>query len=350
MEADPSKKKEEELYILVIMDGEKLINKFKNYLPPITSKPNVHVTIINTYTYEKDVEALKDIKFNVFCCLPFNMKCVVDILNMFPTIKWIHNLTVGLEGFFSNKEFVEKLDNNLTLTNGRGAYSEPLVEMVMTGMLYFSFKVFDYVEGMQNRDWNRPKNKKMIYEKNLLIYGYGCNGACLAKKAKESFNMKVNGVVRTIRDDIKGKEFVENIYTIKTVPDNVINEADYIFSTMPSSDETRNIFDKNFFNKMNKDAVFLNIGRGDAVVEDDIADALNNDKIRGAFLDVTAQEPLDKNSKLYDISPRKLLISNHSMGVVDDYFQLGIKFFVDNVLYYLENGKQLNIVPKDKGY
>ena len=45
---------------------------------------------------------------------------------------------------------------------------------------------------------------------------------------------------------------------------------------------------------MNKNAVFINIGRGTAVVEKDISDALNNNTIRGALLDVTQKEPLEK--------------------------------------------------------
>ena len=140
--------------------------------------------------------------------------------------------------------------------------------------------------------------------------------------------MKITGVVRTMRDNILGKEYVDELYAIKDLPDKAINEADFIYATLPSTPETVNIFDKNFFAKMNKGAVFINIGRGTAVVEDDIIFALDNNIIKGAVLDVTQKEPLEKESKLYNISPTKLLITNHSLGVAIENREKGLNFFV----------------------
>ena len=71
--------------------------------------------------------------------------------------------------------------------------------------------------------------------------GYGNNGVCLAKIAKSGFNMKIIGVNRIKRNDIVGKEFLDELYTIKELPDDVINKADYIYATLPSTQETDNI-------------------------------------------------------------------------------------------------------------
>ena len=190
----------------------------------------------------------------------------------------------------------------------------------------------------------------MLQNKKLLIIGYGHNGVCLAKRAKNGFEMKVIGVVRTIRDNISGKEFTDELYAMKDLPDKVINEADFVYATLPSCPKTINIFDKNFFKKMNKNAVFINVGRGSAVVEDDIAYALENNIIRGAVLDVTQKEPLEKESKLYNISPNKLLITNHSLGVVEGYMNKAFVFFVKCLEYYIDNGKKMNVVDKDNEY
>ena len=54
---------------------------------------------------------------------------------------------------------------------------------------------------------------------------------------------------------------------------------------------------------MNKNSVFMNFGRGNAVVEDDIVEALEKYLIRGALFDFTLSEPLNKDTKLYNISP-----------------------------------------------
>ena len=162
--------------------------------------------------------------------------------------------------------------------------------------------------------------------------------------------MKIIGVNRTKRDNIPGKEFLDELYTIKELPDEVINKADYIYATLPSTPETDNIFDKNFFKKMKKEAVFINVGRGNVVVEEDIADALNNNIIRGAALDVTKKEPLDKNSILYNISPQKLLLTNHSFCDVPELTINGFNCFVDNLKNYIKTGKPINIVDKKRQY
>ena len=101
---------------------------------------------------------------------------------------------------------------------------------------------------------------------------------------------------------------------------------------------------------MNKDAVFINIGRGNAVNEDDIIEALENNVIRGAVLDVTKTEPLNKDSKLYTVSPSKLLITNHSLCIVPESNKNGFECFADNLKNYLKTGKPINIVDKTRQY
>ena len=61
--------------------------------------------------------------------------------------------------------------------------------------------------------------------------------------------MKVIGVNRTKRNDVPGKEYTDELYTMKELPDTKINEADYIYATLPSNSETDNIFDINFLKK-----------------------------------------------------------------------------------------------------
>ena len=216
-------------------------------------------------------------------------------------------------------------------------------------MMYFSYNIYSYTEYMKNKEWTRPRNKS-LFNKTLLIVGYGNNGVCLAKRAKCGFNMKVIGVNRTKRDDVPGKEFTDELYSIKDLPDKAINEADYVYATLPSNKETDNIFDKNFFKKMNKDAVFINVGRGNAVNEEDIADALENNIIRGAALDVTKKEPLEKDSRLYNISPSKLLLTNHSLCIVPEGTANGFECFIKNLKNYLKTGQPINIVDKERQY
>ena len=202
---------------------------------------------------------------------------------------------------------------------------------------------------MKNKNWSVHINNT-LKNKTLLIIGYGNNGISLAKKAR-SFNMKkIIAVKRKINEDFPGKDLVDEYFALENLPDNKIYEADYIYATLPETKETINIFDMNFFGKMNKNSVFINVGRGNAVVEDDIVEALEKNKIRGALLDVTPLEPLKKESKLYNFTPDKLLITNHSLCINEDTFETGMEFFYENLKNYLKTGNPLTIVDKKREY
>ena len=258
----------------------------------------------------------------------------------------MHSLAAGVEKLFT----IDSLWNNdnIILSNSRGAYSEALGEAGITSMMYFSYNLYSYIEKMKNKQWSLGINKK-LQNKTLLILGYGNNGVCLAKKAK-ALDMKIIGVKKNIKDSFPGKEYLDEIYTLDNLPDKSINEADFIYATLPETKETIKIFNKDFFKKMNKNAVFMNFGRGNAVVEDDIVEALENNIIRGALLDVTPNEPLNKDSKLFNISPDKLLITDHSLAFTDDIVDTGFEFFYKNLENYIKTGKPLTIVDKNRQY
>ena len=337
-----------EINILVIVEGPLFITAFNNLTEKLKEKhPNIHLYSISPKeNYEEELNKLKNIKFDILTGRPLFVKLTTDILNTFPSIKWMHSLAAGIEKLVP----IESLWNNdnIILSNSRGAYSECLGEVGITSMMYFSYNIYSYVEKMKNKEWPFRLNK-MLNKKILLIIGYGNNGVCLAKKAK-AFNMKIIAVKKNINGDYYGKEYVDEVYTLENLPDKTINEANYIYATLPETKETINIFDKNFFKKMNKNAVFMNFGRGNAVVEDDIVEALENNLIRGALLDVTLSEPLNKDSKLYNISPEKLLLTGHSLAFTDDIVDTGFEFFYNNLENYLNTGKPLTIVDKARQY
>ena len=337
-----------ELNILIIVEGPLFLSAYNKLEKKLKEKyPNIHLYSLSPKEkYEDDLNKLKDIKFDILSARPLFVKLTTDIIKTFPTIKWMHSLAAGVEKLFP----IESLWNNdnIILSNSRGAYSEGLGEAAMTSMMYFSYNIYSYVEKMKNKQWSLGINKK-LEKKTLLIIGYGNNGVCLARKAK-AFNMKIIGVKKNINGDFPGKEYVNEIYTLDNLSDKTINEADYIYATLPETKETIHIFNKDFFKKMNKNAVFINFGRGNAVVEDDIVEALEKDVIRGALLDVTSKEPLNNDSKLYNVSPHKLLITDHSLAFTDDIVDTGFEFFYNNLENYIKTGQPLTIVDKKKQY
>ena len=338
-----------EINILVIAKGPSFVYAYENLKKKLSEKyPNIHLYRIEPNPdYAEELNKLKNIKFDILTGLPLFIQLTKDILATFPTIKWFHSLAAGIEKLFKIDNLIN--NDNIIISNSKGAYSDSLGEIGITAMMYFAYHIYPYIEYQLKKQWT-PLVNTTLSKRKLLILGYGNNGISLAKKAKAAFDMKINAVKKRISDNFIGKEYLENIYTFDNLPDKIINEADYIYATLPETKETINIFDLNFFKKMNKNAVFINVGRGNAVVEDDIIYALNNDIIKGAVLDVTPEEPLKSDSKLYNLSPNKLLLTNHTLCFNTDIVDMGFDFFYDNLESYLKDGMPKTVIDKKLQY
>ena len=310
--------------------------------------PNVTLYLISTEDKEKEIEQLPTKDIQMLTTMPFFATHIPYIMKALPSIKWIHSATSGIEPFFAIDE-IKNLSPGYYFSNSKGAYSDSLAEWSVLALLYFNYNIPTFIESNEKKEWTKGQNQ-LIQQKTILIYGYGGNGVALAKRVKPAFNMKIIAVIREKRDNIEGKEFCDEIYTFEEVTKEIISKSDFIYATLPQTPKTINIFDANFFNSMNKNAVFINIGRGTAVVEKDIADALNNNTIRGALLDVTQKEPLDKTSPLYDIGRNKLLITNHSVGFTPVIEPLCYDRIIENIEFYLKNGKPKHIVNIKEQY
>lgn len=90
--------------------------------------------------------------------------------------------------------------------------------------------------------------------------------------------------------------------------DTLLAESDIVSVHAPLTAETEGLMNKEAFAKMKKSAIFLNLGRGPIVVEDDLAEALENETIAAAGLDVLSVEPMIKENPLRRIKDSKRLI------------------------------------------
>ena len=94
--------------------------------------------------------------------------------------------------------------------------------------------------------------------------------------------------------------------------DTLLTESDVVSVHAPLTAETEGLMNKEAFAKMKKTAIFLNLGRGPIVVEEALAEALENETIAAAGLDVLAVEPMSKENPLRRIKDsNRLIITPH---------------------------------------
>ena len=94
--------------------------------------------------------------------------------------------------------------------------------------------------------------------------------------------------------------------------DTLLRTSDIISVHAPLNERTEGLINREAFSKMKKTCIFLNLGRGQIVNEQDLYDALTADKIKAAGLDVLCQEPMTPDNPLLQIKDsRKLYITPH---------------------------------------
>lgn len=255
-------------------------------------------------------------------------------------LKWLQTWSAGVDSLP-----LEALESkNILLTSANGVHTFPISETIFALMLSLTRKIHTYVKNQQTKTWEHANLKSEIHEKTIGIIGVGAIGKETARIAK-AFGMTVLGVRRSG----KPEDFVDQMYTTDQLSI-LLPQCDYVVITLPLTKDTFHLFGKEQLNQMKPSSFFINIGRGEIVVENDLIAALQNQTIAGAGLDVFEKEPLSEGSQLWDME--NVIITPHTAGATEHYNQRVIEnIFIPNLKNYVA-GKTpaINLVTYSKGY
>lgn len=179
--------------------------------------------------------------------------------------------------------------------------------------------------------WDYPMIE--LYGKTVGIIGLGRIGQATAKILK-AMDMKV--LAYDAYPSEKGKTVAEY-----TDLETLLKESDVIFLHCPLFKETEGIINKENIAKMKDGVIIINNSRGQLVVEQDLADALNSGKVYAAGLDVVSTEPVKGDNPL--LHAKNCLITPHISWAAQASRQRIMNITVDNVKAFLE-GKPVNVV------
>ena len=126
----------------------------------------------------------------------------------------------------------------------------------------------------------------------------------------------------------------------------MLPEVDYLVCLLPLTQATTGIINHSMLAKLPSHAVVINVARGPHVVEQDLLNALNNDRLRAATLDVFDQEPLPQNHPYWE-NP-KITLTPHCAALSD--LNSVIDQIVDNIECLKEGLALNNSINRTKGY
>lgn len=253
-------------------------------------------------------------------------------------LEWVHWCGAGVDAVL----FPALCDSDVILTNARGIFDRPIAEYVL-GLVLSLAKGFPRTTLSQQRKHWDFRHAEGIAGKTALVVGVGSIGSAIGAMLRGA-GMRVTGVGRTARnnDPVFG-----TVHAMEQL-DTALASADYVVNITPSTPDTRGLFSADRFRHMQPGARFINVGRGDAVDENALAEALRTGIIAGAALDVFTEEPLPETSALWDLD--NLIVSPHMSGDVAGSDAALIAQFTDNLHRFLDNKPLNNVVDKHKGY
>ena len=256
-----------------------------------------------------------------------------------PRLKWIHSFSAGMEKVLTP----ELKASDVIVSNSSGVHAIPIAEYVLACIFIFAKKFYQSFQNQQEKRWQALDGMTEIRDATVLVVGLGRIGTEIAKVTAGS-GMYVIAIDRSA----KGKpEFVQELYSTEQM-EQVLPKADYVVLSLPATVETHHLFDMEKFRIMKKSAVLINIGRGELIHEQELIEALRQNVIAGAALDVMEIEPLPHDSPLWKME--NVVITPHHSSHTKKRMDRTVDLFCENIQAYLRGEQLSNFVDKQKGY
>ena len=248
-------------------------------------------------------------------------------------IKWIQLESTGFGEYSEVKTNFLKKD--VIITNLKSFFASQVAQTTLAGILSFYRGTDLFALLKKEKKWvgDPIRNKlEILNNKKVLFFGKGSINKEVSKYLKP-FDCKCSFI-----DSHSKKEYVLNKLRL----------AEIIICALPGTKSTKMLFNKKMLDTLSKHSILVNVGRGDLIDENYLIEKLNNKTLRGAVLDVTSEEPLQKNSKLWNCP--NLILTQHTGGGYTNEIKDKVSFFLDNFKRYSKNTSVLNIINPSKGY
>ncbi|GAA3256537.1 D-2-hydroxyacid dehydrogenase [Streptomyces labedae] len=249
-----------------------------------------------------------------------------------PRPRWVHTASAGVDHLLCP----ELAASDTVVTNARGVFDGPIAEYVAGLVLAFAKDLPRTLRLQRERTWLHRETRRVAGTRACVV-GSGPIGRAVAGTL-EALGVRTALVGRAAREGVHGPEDL----------DRLLARADWVVAAAPLTEETRGMFDARRFGLMQPSAYFVNVGRGELVVEDALVRAVRDRWIAGAALDVFAAEPLADDSPLWELEG--VVVSPHMSGDTVGWRDELAAQFVELYELWEAGGPLGNVVDKRRGY
>lgn len=271
-------------------------------------------------------------------CITYGGSINKEFLDKCPNLKWIQVFQSGVESIPVD----ELARRGIILTNMLGVHGIPMTEYVLGSILYFSRNFPKYLENQRQHIWDRKELVGEAYSKVVGIFGAGTVGRSIAQALNvlgmTLFGMNTSGTMQP---------HFHKMYTMDQKME-MLQQCDFVILLLPLTDQTNHFMGELEFKVMKKEAYLINIGRGRLLDEEAFIQAITNNEIKGAALDVFQEEPLPQNSPLWDLN--NVVLTPHMAAKSVKYLDRCIAQFIKNLDHFSSGITIHNQVNLSRGY
>lgn len=269
----------------------------------------------------------------------------VDLVRQAPkTLKWYCCAWAGVEPYCKNDGVFANPD--CLLTNSAGAYGVTIAEHLLMVTLMLLRRMPEYQEIIRNCDWRNDLPIRSIQGSRITVLGAGDIGCTFAQRARAFCPASITGVSRSGR--ARADVFDETLPTVQL--DALLPRTDILIMALPNTAETAGILSRERLALLPRHAVLVNVGRGTAIDQAALADALNNGMLAGAALDVMVPEPLPADHPLR--SAKHILLTPHVAGNMTLGYtcERAVSMFCEDLQNYAAGLPLRHLVDRTRGY
>ncbi|MBW0237769.1 MULTISPECIES: D-2-hydroxyacid dehydrogenase [Pseudomonas] len=248
--------------------------------------------------------------------------------------QWLQSTWAGITPLLA-----QGLPRTYRLTRAVGIFGQVMAEYVLTYMLGHEREVMARLVSQVERKWDERKGQSLVGRK-VLIVGAGDIGQTVAQFL-QPFGVELYAIANTAREQAPFKE----VATLSDLP-RLVGQMDYVINLLPNTADTHDIYDAPLFAQFKPEGVFINVGRGVAVVDADLVEALRQGHLAAAIIDVCRQEPLPSKHPFW--TAWGLLLTGHSSAPTSP--PMMVQLFVDNLRAYQTEQTMRGEVDFERGY
>ncbi|MCL7414578.1 MAG: phosphoglycerate dehydrogenase [ANME-2 cluster archaeon] len=205
-----------------------------------------------------------------------------DIIKAATNLKIIGRAGVGVD----NIDVETATQHGIIVINAPEGNMISAAEHTIAMMMSLSRNIPQANQSLKSGKWDRKKFMGVeVRGKTLGVIGLGRIGAEVAKRAQ---GMEMNILAY---DPFISEERATELGVTLTTVDDIVVHSDYITVHTPLTKETKNLIDKEQFDKAKPGVLFINCARGGIINEQALAEAVSTGKVAGAAIDVFVNEP-----------------------------------------------------------